>query len=435
MEHRGYSVVRLLGSGGQGRVYEVRDAQNQLCVLKQLPLLGGEKDRAFQEVQLLSSLQHPCIVPYLDSFLVRSMPCIPTEDMLCIVMSRCKHDLRDECVRVRSAGSRFEEPHVVSWLAQLTWGLQHLHARKFLHRDLKAQNVLLTQDDRVLLADFGMAGRLEHSEDFKRSIVGTPSSMSPEMLEGRPYGCKTDQWALGCVLYEIMSLEPPFVRCDSYAAIVAAVLQSSPLRAPGGYGAELSSALEALLARQPDKRPSSAEMLGGPLLREPFRALVQSSTKLARAMSGRIPSPLPRNVEEVEVTYESDFESYSGSDGEADEAGESSARSRGNGNLGGGWHQLHVEAEALLQPMPKLAPADAMQKVWTVLLRAVGSSDVVNQALNFLRERNPLCDGGAEDEMVLQIEIIDQFGDEGLHALPLLERYLALEALDRERKR
>lgn len=146
--------------------------------------------------------------------------------------------------------------------------------------------MLLTPSGRVLLADFGVAGHLEHTEDFRRSIVGTPAFMSPEMLEGRPYGCETDQWALGCVLFEIMALEPPFAACESYAAVVAAVLHTPQhIQAPPGYSAELSAIVEALLARKPHERPSNTELLSGTVLRAPFNAFLQSLEAAAEGSS------------------------------------------------------------------------------------------------------------------------------------------------------
>jgi len=301
MEEHGYSVIRALGQGGcNNRVYEVRSADGHTRVVKQLPWVG-EKDRehALLEVELLASLRHPCIVHYIETFLVRSTPSMPTEDVLCLVMSRCERDLRQECLRLRMEAellqeepppqsgetdqqrpptARFLESHILSWLSQLCWGLQHLHSRKFLHRDLKPQNVLMSHaSTRVLLADFGIAAQVESTEGVRSSIVGTPAFMSPEMLEGRPYGLKTDQWALGCVLFEMMALEPPFASSkQSYAAVVEAVLHAPQIRPPPGFSPELGQTMEALLARKPHDRPSNRDLLRGPLLRPHFQGFMAS---------------------------------------------------------------------------------------------------------------------------------------------------------------
>lgn len=271
MEEHGYTVLTPLGQAGQTRVYKVRNKAGQLRVLKQLPYCGDQRHSAVKELKVLSSLRHPCIVPYHDSFLCRSAPGIPNEDLLCVVMAFCESDLREACNRRREAGlGGFEETQVLSWLMQLSWGLQHVHARHVLHRDLKPQNVLLQNGGRrALLADFGVVGQVEHTEDFARSIVGTPAFMSPEMLEGRPYNYKTDQWALGCVLYETMALRPPFV-CNSYAEVVTLVLHSPPVQAPEGYSESLSEALASLLSRKPHDRLSNSELLRSALLRMPF---------------------------------------------------------------------------------------------------------------------------------------------------------------------
>lgn len=441
MEERGYTVVRLLGQGGQGRVYEVNDREGKRCVVKQLPWLGEDrKETALREVHLLSALRHPCIVRYLDSFLARSSPSLPGEDIICLVMICCEHDLRHECLRAQKIGQHFEESLVITWLTQLCWGLQHLHARKFLHRDLKPQNVLLTYDRRVLLADFGVVGKLENSEDLRGTVIGTPAFMSPEMLEGKRYGCKTDIWALGCVLYELMALEPPFASCKSYAAVVVAVLQTASLEAPVGYGAELSALVEALLSKAPDARPMTAEILAG-FLREPFRKLLQSSADEFReavaSAQGELSialTPKPNETHEFTseaVEYASDFESesYSGSETEETPSGISRVKTAQGDVHVGEWRQLHFEAEALLQPVSAPSALSQSLKLRRVLVDTFGSHAQLERAVAFLRERCPLIEAIETDEMVLQIEVFDHFGDVGVQALPLLERCLALEAV------
>mmetsp|Transcript_139279 Transcript_139279/g.388696 ORF Transcript_139279/g.388696 Transcript_139279/m.388696 type:complete len:607 (+) Transcript_139279:66-1886(+) len=576
MEERGYTVLRCLGGGSQGRVYEARDSAGRARVIKQLPWVNEiNREDALREVRLLSALRHPCIVPYLENFLVRSSPSLPCEDLLCLVMSRCEQDLRQECSRRAAEGNRVEEPRALSWLAQLCWGLQHLHSRKFLHRDLKPQNVLLTQSGRVLLADFGVACHLEKTEDFRSTRVGTLAFMSPEMLQGRPYGRKTDQWALGCVLFEIMALTPPFVNCVFPASLTSSVSEALSTRLPPGYSEELHATLKALLACKPDDRPSNAELLRGPLLRGPFNAFVQSLQAAAAASlaamesstdalasaagfhsprqmlragvttnmqdflhaldkgedvpmaSPRVVMPSPRvghsmmqpnpqkvrfgtsldeklvseikpvnfgasfgapldekivpenqpvdfglissrllqgSLVDAEVdtisSYTSDLETFimretalrspgsevrpnssqpgisrlqseaSLSDG-CDFGAEEHSFALGHADLRAGeWRQLLDEAEALLQPKPeaKTTAFEELEKARRQVLRILGSEPQVESALCFLRDRQSLGETDDEEEILLQVELVDLVGDEGLDALPLLERCLSLEA-------
>lgn len=481
MEERGYNVIRCLGHGGQGRVYEVRDGKGRLRVVKQLPVLDeARKEDALRELRLLAALRHPCIVPYLDNFLIRSTPSLPAEDTLCLVMSRCEHDLRQECLNRRETGSMVEESRALYWLVNLCWGLEHLHSRKFLHRDLKPQNTLLTQSGRLLLADFGVACQMEHTEDLRSTRVGTVAFMSPEMLEGRRYGRKTDQWALGCVLFEIMALEPPLAPSVFKAVLDAAALQGLCARLPPCYSSALRETLMALLAWKPDDRPSNSDLLRGDLLRGTFRDFVQS-LELATAVAGgqtatpnsgsasptrtlsaggynvtasmqdflrsvkTSPKASPgREIEIDNLSHSSEIERYLNES--PSPAGSQNFDSQvllqeqdvteisilENADVAAGeWQHLLSEAEALLQPKPKAEsdlPAE-ISKLRKALCRILGTEEKVDNALCFVRERQPLGETDETDELMLQVEICDSLGDDALDAVPLLERYIALDAV------
>ncbi|CAG2068093.1 unnamed protein product, partial [Timema podura] len=105
-------------------------------------------------------------------------------------------------------GSMLSE--VVNLFCQLLLAIQHIHSKKILHRDIKTANILLTRNkDFVKLGDFGIS-KILASKSKAETVVGTPCYLSPELCEGRPYNEKSDIWALGCVLYEMMALHRAF---------------------------------------------------------------------------------------------------------------------------------------------------------------------------------------------------------------------------------
>ena len=88
----------------------------------------------------------------------------------------------------------------------MSLAIKHCHDRKIIHRDLKSQNIFLNKDSTILLGDFGIAKVLDSTKDFANTCIGTPYYMSPELFKNKPYGYKSDVWALGCVLYEMCNL-------------------------------------------------------------------------------------------------------------------------------------------------------------------------------------------------------------------------------------
>ena len=93
---------------------------------------------------------------------------------------------------------------------QICLGIHHLHSQNILHRDIKTLNIYLTKDNNIRIGDLGVAKMLESADTFLNSKVGTPYYLSPEECEDRPYNAKSDVWSLGCVLYELCTLQHPF---------------------------------------------------------------------------------------------------------------------------------------------------------------------------------------------------------------------------------
>ena len=93
---------------------------------------------------------------------------------------------------------------------QLSIGLEHIHSKKVLHRDLKTSNILLTKENTVKIGDFGISKPLDYTEQLADTPLGTPFYLSPEVVLGQKYDYKSDMWMLGCILFELLTLRKPF---------------------------------------------------------------------------------------------------------------------------------------------------------------------------------------------------------------------------------
>ncbi|XP_061437708.1 serine/threonine-protein kinase Nek11-like [Lethenteron reissneri] len=188
-----YELLGPLGHGAFGRVHLARDteaaAEDATVVLKEVPLRGaapGHEARALAEARLLSRLGHPAVLRFHGSFV--------QDASLYIVTEHCEGgDLHMAVERRRQEGSQFALPRVVEWFVQLLLGLQHLHDRHILHRDLKTRNIFL-KSGMVKIGDFGVSRVLAGPADLALTFTGTLHYMSPEALQCRGYNSKSDVW-------------------------------------------------------------------------------------------------------------------------------------------------------------------------------------------------------------------------------------------------
>ena len=151
------------------------------------------------------------------------------------------------------------EPEIWRYAHELSSAISYLHHQNILHRDIKPMNVLLTKDLHVKLADLG-ASRATRDSAFHVTRVGTPLYLAPELVTQTPYDFKVDIWALGCVLYHLAALRPPFSGC-SFASLGYSILHTEPRSLPRCYSPRLSLFIKSMLEKRPSARPSITEIM------------------------------------------------------------------------------------------------------------------------------------------------------------------------------
>ncbi|XP_075275013.1 serine/threonine-protein kinase Nek11 isoform X5 [Opisthocomus hoazin] len=200
---RRYIIQRKLGNGSFGSVYLVSDRKakqgEELKVLKEISvgdLKPNETVEANLEAQLLSKLDHPAIVKFYASFVER--------DSFCIITEYCEGgDLDFKIQEYKNSGKLFTQRQVIDWFIQLLLGVNYMHERRILHRDLKAKNIFL-KNNLLKIGDFGVSRLLMGSCDLATTFTGTPYYMSPEALKHQGYNTKSDI----CMLNKNPSLRP-----------------------------------------------------------------------------------------------------------------------------------------------------------------------------------------------------------------------------------
>ena len=244
-----YKIIEKLGEGGMGVVYKAEDTKlKRIIALKFLSAiaLGGEdKSRFLREAQAAAALNHPniCTIHAIDE----------VDGQMFIVMEFIEgQSLRE---RIEDGPSKIED--AIKFAVQVADGLQAAHEKGITHRDIKSANIMVTESGQVKIMDFGLAkiaGGAQLTKDH--STLGTVAYMSPEQARGEPVDHRTDIWAFGVVLYEMLTGQLPF-RGEYEAAMMYSILNEEPEPAsslqsdmPAGFEAVLKKAL----AKKSDER-------------------------------------------------------------------------------------------------------------------------------------------------------------------------------------
>ena len=259
-----YKIIEFLGEGSFGKAYLAQcDNDNNKYVIKQIPLEGmsdEEKRETFNEAIILKKLDHPNIIKFKEVFLQRK----PKPALNIVTEYADGGDLNKKIEKQKKVP--FDEAQILDYITQICLALQHIHKKKIIHRDLKSGNIFLMKSGIVKLGDFGIAKGLQSTWEKAKTLVGTPYFLAPEIITNKPYDAKCDIWALGVLLYELMTFRMPF-NAVSLPLLSIKINRGVYKPPPSSYSSEIRDLLKKCLTVNPDQRPSIDDILKLPVIK------------------------------------------------------------------------------------------------------------------------------------------------------------------------
>ncbi|XP_054984213.1 serine/threonine-protein kinase 10 [Sorex araneus] len=260
-----WEIVGELGDGAFGKVYKAKNKETgTLAAAKVIETKSEEELEDYMvEIEILATCEHPYIVKLLGAYY--------HESKLWIMIEFCAGGAVDAIMLELDRG--LTEPQIQVVCRQMLEALAFLHARRVIHRDLKAGNVLMTLEGDIRLADFGVSAKNLKTLQKRDSFIGTPYWMAPEVvlcetMKDTPYDYKADIWSLGITLIEMAQIEPPHHELNPMRVLLKIAKSDPPtLLTPSKWSADFRDFLKMALDKSPESRPSATQLLEHPFVR------------------------------------------------------------------------------------------------------------------------------------------------------------------------
>ncbi|KPJ00350.1 Serine/threonine-protein kinase 3 [Papilio xuthus] len=247
-----FDIICKLGEGSYGSVYKALHKESgQVLAIKQVPV-DTDLQEIIKEISIMQQCDSPYVVKYYGSYFKNTD--------LWIVMEYCGAGSVSDIMRLRK--KTLSEDEIATILIDTLKGLEYLHRRRKIHRDIKAGNILLNTEGHAKLADFGVAGQLTDTMAKRNTVIGTPFWMAPEVIQEIGYDCVADIWSLGITALEMAEGKPPYGDIHPMRAIFMIPTKPPPsFREPDQWSPEFIDFVSQCLVKKPEERATAEYLL------------------------------------------------------------------------------------------------------------------------------------------------------------------------------